>query len=77
MIIKDAIRRIKCEMPNCKNIASIKIEKEGFFRSAGIHICDECVEELYKALSQRVVPKSPNNMLNKKIISKEKKSEEK
>ena len=30
MIIKDANRKIRCDMPNCKNVADVKIEKEGF-----------------------------------------------
>lgn len=73
MILKDTNRRIKCDMPNCKNIADTKIEKEGFFRAAGLHICKSCMKELYECLATKIVPKSPENMLNKKVkLSKEK-----
>lgn len=54
-------------MPNCKNFACIKIEKEGFFKNTGMFLCKECMEELYKQLALKIVPKSPSNMLNKKI----------
>ena len=56
-----------------KNIADTKIEKEGFFRAAGLHICKSCMKELYECLATKIVPKSPENMLNKKVkLSKEK-----
>ncbi len=64
-------RRLKCDMPNCKNIAEYKIEKEGFFRSVGLNLCKDCVNDIYKNLAQIIVPKSPDNMLNKRIKTKE------
>jgi len=59
--------KARCEMPNCKNYASIKIIKEGFFRSAGLFLCNDCAKDLHLELSKRIVPKSPDNMLNKRI----------
>lgn len=67
MIIKDVPSRVKCDMPNCKNIATIKVEKEGFFKGMGLFLCKDCMESMYKEFAQRITPKSPNNMLNKKI----------
>ena len=67
MNIKDVTRKVKCDMPNCKKMASVKIEKEGFFKAMGIFLCKECMEDLYKQIAQKITPKSPNNMLNKKI----------
>lgn len=71
MKIIDSNKNLRCEMPNCKNLAKFKVEKEGFFRSAGIYLCSDCAKELYKVLSTKFVPKSPDNMLNKKIKIKE------
>ena len=71
MKIKDSDRNLRCEMPNCKNMAKFKVEKDGFFRSAGIYLCGDCASEMYKVLSTKIVPKSPENMLNKKIKIKE------
>jgi hypothetical protein len=67
MTVKELTRKIKCDMPNCRNMAFIKIEKNGFFRGMGIFLCKECMEELYAELGKKITPKSPSNMLNKKI----------
>lgn len=67
MIIKDIERKIRCDMPNCKNLADVKIEKSGFFRAVGLNICKDCMKDMYECLASRIVPKSPENMLNKKI----------
>lgn len=67
MNIKDVSVKVRCDMPNCKNLASVKVEKEGFFKSAGIFLCKDCMEDLYKNLAPKFIPKSPSNMLNKKI----------
>lgn len=75
MIIKELNRKIRCEMPNCKNLATKKIEKSGFFSNVGLCLCNECINDLYKCLSTEIVPKSPENMLNKKIRLKEIKGE--
>ena len=40
MKIVNIEKRIRCEMPNCKNMAEIRVEKEGFFRSSGFCICN-------------------------------------
>ena len=70
MKIKEVSAKVRCDMPNCKNVAIIKIEKEGFFRGAGLFVCKECMEEMYANFASIITPKSPNNMLNKKIKSK-------
>lgn len=70
MRIKEVNYKIKCEMPNCKQLASIKIEKSGFLKFSGLYLCKDCLNELYQELAKRIVPKSPDNMLNKKSLSK-------
>ena len=75
MKIVNIEKRIRCEMPNCKNMAEIRVEKEGFFGSSGFCICNECMKDMYLCFSKIIVPKSPNNMLNKKVKSKENLSE--
>ena len=70
MKLVDVKVKVKCDMPNCKSFADFKIENEGFLKNAGLYLCRECTENLYKTIAEKVVPKSPNNMLNKKILSK-------
>ena len=77
MKIQDISYRVNCDMPNCRNEAVIKIEKNGFFKSAGMFLCKDCMCELYENLAQRIVPKSLDNMLNKKIVTKRIKNNEK
>lgn len=65
MKIEDVNKRIRCEIPNCKNLATVKIVKNGFLKSAGLFLCEDCERNLYKELAKRVVPKSPTNVFNK------------
>ena len=76
MKIHDVAYRVSCDMPNCNNEAIIKIQKNGFFKSAGMFLCKECMNELYTELGERIVPKSIENMLNKKIVTKRTKTNE-
>ncbi|MBE5738278.1 MAG: hypothetical protein E7354_00885 [Clostridiales bacterium] len=69
MKIEDVKSRIRCEMPNCKNIADIKIHKDGFVRSAGLFLCNDCMKSMYEELGKRIVPKSPISVFNKKSKS--------
>lgn len=72
MNLKELPGKVRCDMPNCKNIATLKVEKEGFFRSTGLFLCKECMEDMYKLFASKITPKSPSNMLNKKVkINKE------
>lgn len=68
--------KIRCDMPNCKEIARYKLNKPGFVKNAGLFLCKDCVKEMYMALSTHIVPKSPSNMLNKKIVKNTKRDEE-
>ena len=70
MNIQNVSYKVSCDMPNCKNEATIKIQKSGFFKSAGMYLCKECMNDLYVELGTRIVPKSIENMLNKKIVTK-------
>lgn len=77
MKIQDIKYRIVCDIPNCKNVGVIKIEKSGFFKNSGLHLCKDCMNELYEELGKRLIPKSIDNMLNKKIVTKRTKVNEK
>ena len=70
MTISEVNRSVRCDIPNCKNFAKIKIQKPGFVMIAGLYLCDDCAKEMYELLAKRFVPKSPDNMLNKRIKTK-------
>ena len=76
MKINDVRYKVGCDIPNCRNEAKIKIQKSGFFKSAGMYFCKECMNELYSELGERIVPKSIDNVFNKKIVSKRIKDDE-
>lgn len=67
--------KIRCDIPNCKELAKYKLVKGGFVKNAGLFVCKECLIDIYGTISSHVVPKSPNNMLNKKISNKKEKGE--
>ena len=68
MNLVDCKIKIKCDMPNCKNFSDVKIENEGFVKSVGLYLCKDCMNELYSTICKHIVPKSPENILNKKIV---------
>ena len=67
--------KIRCEIPNCKSFAQYKLTRPGFVKNAGLFLCKTCINEIYSALGECIVPKSPCNMLNKKISTKKIKEE--
>lgn len=67
--------KIRCDMPNCRNMAKYKLNKAGFVKNAGLFFCKECVKEMYDTLSQHIIPKSPSNVLNKKVVNSKSKGE--
>ena len=75
MKLLDCNIKIRCEIPNCKQFANYRLNKEGFVKNASLFICKDCVKDIYSALGECLVPKSPNNMLNKKIPIKKVKDE--
>lgn len=75
MEIVDINIRVRCDMPNCKEVAKYKVVKPGFLKNAGLMLCKNCMMELYKTLGEHIVPKSPSNMLNRKITNKKVKDE--
>ena len=55
MKIKSVNRRVRCDMPNCRNVADSKIEKDGFFRAVGICLCKDCMKQMYECLASIIV----------------------
>ena len=53
-----AKHNIRCEMGVCRNKAeySIKMDRVGI--KSQIHICGNCLKELYKVIGESIVPKS-------------------
>ena len=70
MNLVDVSVKIRCDMPNCRNMSKCKLVKPGFLKGAGLFLCKDCLLDAYKAIGESIVPKSPNNMLNKRISNK-------
>jgi hypothetical protein len=70
MKVVDVNVKVRCDIPNCKETAKYKIIKTGFLKNAGLMICKDCMMEMYTTLGEHIVPKSPSNMLNRKITNK-------
>lgn len=58
MELTDSKYKIRCEMGACKNMASktVKLSRVGIRSS--LHICDDCLKELYGLIGETLVPKS-------------------
>ncbi len=50
--------KIKCEMGICKNNAAYSIKMDRVGIRSQIHVCESCLNELYRLIGESVVPKS-------------------
>lgn len=50
--------KIKCEMGVCKNNAAYSIKMDRVGIRSQIHICEGCLNELYKTIGETIIPKS-------------------
>lgn len=55
---------VKCDVASCRRKAEYTIVS-GVSVSQNINLCRDCAVEIYEALGKILVPKSPQNMLNK------------
>lgn len=62
---------VKCDIPNCRNIANYIITESGIDERNQINICEDCAKELHDILSRTIVPKSPENIIKKACKNKE------
>ena len=58
--------KIRCEMSGCKNFAeyTVKIARIGI--RAHLHICADCMRELYGLMAKEIVPRPIENALSGK-----------
>lgn len=58
MELIDAKCKIRCEMGACKNMAAktVKLSRVGI--KSRIHVCEDCLKELYTLIGATLVPKS-------------------
>lgn len=70
MELVDTKYKIRCEMGACKNLASktVKLSRAGI--KSHLHVCDDCLKELYGLIGATLVPKSIET--GRKIDKKEK-----
>lgn len=66
MELLDTPYKIRCEMGACKNFASktVKLSRVGI--KSRIHICENCLKELYALIGSTIVPKSIETAVKKK-----------
>ncbi|MCH5158931.1 MAG: hypothetical protein J1F33_07035 [Clostridiales bacterium] len=58
MKVIDCSKNIKCELGACKNRSTREIVFDRVGIRGRIHLCDKCLNELYSAIGEAVVPKS-------------------
>lgn len=53
-----AKHKIKCEMGVCKNNAAYSIKMDRVGIRSQVHVCNDCLSELYRLIGESVIPKS-------------------
>lgn len=50
--------KIRCEMGACKNLATRTVKMSRVGIKSSIHVCDDCLKELYGLIGGALIPKS-------------------
>lgn len=58
MELIDTPAKIRCEMGACKNFAAKTVKMSRVGIRSRLHICDDCLRQLYTLIGKEVVPKS-------------------
>ncbi len=68
MIIEiEKVKHIKkCCQDNCKNIATVCVTYKNIFKRK-FCLCKDCLNKMYKNIGKFVTPKSPQNVIVKKL----------
>lgn len=67
IITIDKIKKIKkCEQDDCKNLAIALVSYKNIFKH-NFCLCKDCLNLLYKNIGKFVTPKSPRNVVIKKL----------
>jgi hypothetical protein len=69
MITKLTEEKIKCDMKDCKNMASFSLPSKG--KVGRYFLCKDCLEKLVEEVMAVRTPKSPKNTIKKIIDNKE------
>ncbi len=56
----------KCDQDECKNIATICLTYKNIFKHR-FCLCKDCLNKMYKNIGKFVTPKSPKNLIIKKL----------
>ena len=66
MISENLNNKIKCDMGGCSNLA-VRSFRKNDNRRLQINLCEQCMREMYEVIGKTIVPKSPDNIINKKL----------
>lgn len=58
MKVTECKRNIRCELGACKSRATREIRFDRVGPGSRIHACDNCLQALYSAIGEAIVPKS-------------------
>lgn len=58
MELCDVRYKIRCEMGACKNKATRTVKMSRVGIRSRIHVCDDCLKELYALIGTQIIPKS-------------------
>jgi len=66
MKIEKNLRKIRCEMGACNKLADYTIRLNRMGLKNSIHICAECLKELYEQAGTLLIPKSVETVKDKR-----------
>lgn len=60
----------KCDQDNCENIAIAVVKYRNIFKHK-FYLCKECLNKFYKNIGKFITPKSPKNLMIKRLKEEE------
>ena len=56
-------KKVKCDLPNCKNNADYSLKLRKFWNIGDTNFCKSCLSKMNEQTAKVLTPKSPKNIL--------------
>jgi len=65
MELKQTQKKIKCDVPACKNVCTYCFEFKKHFVAGNFYVCKTCLNQMYTAMGKELVPQSIKHIYKK------------
>lgn len=71
MEILKSTKKLRCDVPTCKNMSEYVIELKKHFLAGNLFLCKDCLTEMHRVLGKEIAPPVVKNIYKKNSEVKE------